>query len=448
MPCTALTGKSPWVAGGSGVRSEPLGVEEAWCRLSVASPTVRPMALTDITATAVMRAIEECDRLGRERFRREYGFGEARRYLLSHNGEFYDSKAIVGVAHGFLPGRERLTPKDFSGGESHAVGLLRRLGFTVVDGAAKGASSAEDLLDRITGLRVNRASGRPALYQPITLLWAVGRARRAEPRLLPWHETEKALRNLLKRHGMRGERPRPDYPVSALCHAGLWELHGHSGEVPPARGDSALRRWYAENRPHGGLPEPVHDLLRRSGEARLAVLDALLTTYFDDLDPTPLLTDVGLYDEGVADDDRAAAPEGAAVPHAVVVAAQYERLCRIVEHREDENRGRRAARASDDPIRSGAARRAVLLRSEGRCENPHCTGRPDDVTDSGDPILEVDHIEGLASGGRDHPSRMIALCPNCHAVRTRGSTREALRAVLSEVALRRHTRLDVSEGPR
>jgi hypothetical protein len=79
------------------------------------------------------------------------------------------------------------------------------------------------------------------------------------------------------------------------------------------------------------------------------------------------------------------------------------------------------------PVRSDDSRRAVLLRSNGRCENL-CAGQPDDVTDSGDPILEVGHIDDRAGWGRDHPEQMIALCPNYHATKTRGRSRETLRA--------------------
>ncbi|WP_375165988.1 HNH endonuclease signature motif containing protein [Streptomyces violaceus] len=31
--------------------------------------------------------------------------------------------------------------------------------------------------------------------------------------------------------------------------------------------------------------------------------------------------------------------------------------------------------------------------------------------------MKVHHIDDRALGGRDHPSAMIALCPNCHATR-------------------------------
>ncbi|MGV9883490.1 HNH endonuclease [Streptomyces sp. NPDC003006] len=60
------------------------------------------------------------------------------------------------------------------------------------------------------------------------------------------------------------------------------------------------------------------------------------------------------------------------------------------------------------------------------------------MTDAGDALLEVDHIVEIAGDGRDHPSQMIALCPNCHAVKTRGRTRHHVRAVLLEVVRELH----------
>jgi hypothetical protein len=79
----------------------------------------------------------------------------------------------------------------------------------------------------------------------------------------------------------------------------------------------------------------------------------------------------------------------------------------------------------------------VLVRSEGRGENPGCAGQPSDVTDSGGPILEVDHVRDIALGGAGKPRQMIALCPNCHAVKTRGRTREQLSQTLLATAEKR-----------
>ncbi|MFE2282478.1 HNH endonuclease signature motif containing protein [Streptomyces sp. NPDC059454] len=116
---------------------------------------------------------------------------------------------------------------------------------------------------------------------------------------------------------------------------------------------------------------------------------------------------------------------------------EYRRLVALVERKEEAARGKRAAGAAR-PVRIPEARKAVLERCEGRCENPACTGQPDDVTDAGQALLEVDHIDEIAGGGRDHPRVMVALCPNCHAVKTRGRTRKQLTKILRGVAERAH----------
>jgi hypothetical protein len=102
------------------------------------------MALSDITdRSAVLRAIEEFDRIGRDAFLAKYRFGESRSYWLLHDGKRYDSKAIIGAAHGYArPDLRPMTAADFSGGNSTVRRTLNRLGFEVVvqidgDGAAE-----------------------------------------------------------------------------------------------------------------------------------------------------------------------------------------------------------------------------------------------------------------------------------------------------------------------
>jgi len=93
------------------------------------------MSLSDLTSpTAIKLAIEECDRLGRERFLNRYGFGHAREYTLRYQGREYDSKAIVGVAHGYqFPSSGPLKSEGFSGGiaSSGAAAKAFELGFKV-----------------------------------------------------------------------------------------------------------------------------------------------------------------------------------------------------------------------------------------------------------------------------------------------------------------------------
>jgi hypothetical protein len=51
------------------------------------------------------------------------------------------------------------------------------------------------------------------------------------------------------------------------------------------------------------------------------------------------------------------------------------------------------------------------------------------------------HIHDVALGGPDDPSQMIAPCPNCHVIKTSGSTRHGLKKVFLEEARRRHDEL-------
>jgi predicted restriction endonuclease len=90
------------------------------------------MPLADITREGVLRAVAEFDRLGRDRFLEQYGFGRAKQYFLIHAGRPYDSKAIAGAAHGFdRPNEGPLRSADFSGGESTVRRRLTQLDFRV-----------------------------------------------------------------------------------------------------------------------------------------------------------------------------------------------------------------------------------------------------------------------------------------------------------------------------
>lgn len=90
------------------------------------------MALKDLdNRAAVLRALEEYDKLGRVVFLRTYGFGTADEYVLAYEGRYYDSKAIAGVAHLFQTG-ELLTNLEFQGGLRGAVPRLRAMRFEVI----------------------------------------------------------------------------------------------------------------------------------------------------------------------------------------------------------------------------------------------------------------------------------------------------------------------------
>ena len=70
----------------------------------------------DVTRDDVVRAIQEYDRLGPERFFSEHGFGPTTTYDLVWDEHRYPPKAILGTAYEFATG-QRLESGDFEGGK-------------------------------------------------------------------------------------------------------------------------------------------------------------------------------------------------------------------------------------------------------------------------------------------------------------------------------------------
>src|SRR5437762_1040812 len=93
-------------------------------------PMTHSLAWDQVTHADVLRAIQEYDRLGSERFFAEHGFAPTTTHELVWDERRYPPKAILGTAYEFATGR-RLGSGDFEGGKSGAVAVLGKLGFTV-----------------------------------------------------------------------------------------------------------------------------------------------------------------------------------------------------------------------------------------------------------------------------------------------------------------------------
>jgi hypothetical protein len=91
-----------------------------------------PVVWDDVTRAEVLRAMQEYDRLGSEKFFSEHGFAPTTTYDLVWDERRYPPKAILGTAYEFATG-QRLASGDFEGGKTGAVAVLRKLVFTVHD---------------------------------------------------------------------------------------------------------------------------------------------------------------------------------------------------------------------------------------------------------------------------------------------------------------------------
>ncbi len=118
------------------------------------------MVLAELTdPTAVSRAMDEFDRLGRDAFLRKYGFGRSRNYFVERNGTLYDSKAITGVAYGIEhPDRGPLRPEEFIGGDATVRPKLEGLGFVVRAREPEPSEQFSEIMRRVLELQRSYSS--------------------------------------------------------------------------------------------------------------------------------------------------------------------------------------------------------------------------------------------------------------------------------------------------
>lgn len=152
-----------------------------------------------------------------------------------------------------------------------------------------------DLVAAVSDLRSGGGTDRPYRHQALLLLWAIGRARSASPRLVRWSSVRTELTELLARFGLPENQATPEYPFVALNdpRLRLWEVLAPGGAIPKAHGSEPLR-WLNTNDPLGGLREQVYDFLATDDARRATVVAELLNRYFKQESAADLLVTVGL----------------------------------------------------------------------------------------------------------------------------------------------------------
>ncbi|MDP4512029.1 HNH endonuclease [Nonomuraea turcica] len=330
----------------------------------------------------------EYDRMGRDAFLETYGYGPARGYFLVHEGRRYDSKAIAGVAHRGVTGRP-LLPEEFSGGRETVARQLIRLGFEVsAPGLELGEHTIETLLLKIDSLRTDRSklTDQPRRHQPLTLLWALGRAAQTEPRLETWARTSAEISSLIEKFGHPADRPNPEFPVLRLFHDGLWELD--ESDVPPASTSSA-QRWMRDHAPTGGLQPWVHTIVTKQADVRAQIVLLLLAKYFQGVDHDALLTAVGL---STVSDAEVHLNEGTPIPQ-----RRPSTTMRVI-------------------------RDSALAQQIKDLHGHHCQICGLQLRLPSGSYAEGAHIRpvGTPHDGPDEPGNILCLCPNDHVLFDRG----------------------------
>ncbi|MFE6615208.1 hypothetical protein [Amycolatopsis sp. NPDC057786] len=377
---------------------------------------------------AVLKAAQQCDVI-------DLGAPEAgpsRALALELDGKYYHAQKVLSLAYNVQhPGRDNLSAADLT--EKATAHSLSRLGFA-------SATTAQ--------------------------LWP--------PRLGAEYPNRTAIRKIFGGNGVAGitsfsgdsvtnifsdeEGPYADEPPDAI-NPFEYRGEGRNGNQKLTRGNKALdtarrnleavRYWY---RPAGGtfkFTTWVAILSRtqvwspdNSKELRLEYAFQVMAVPGPELDTWPTRVRRLIDDEDIKDVPLPQLPDKDATNNQR--RKTYQEYLRLIDRSSKTGQaGRKPAKGTRNLYpRSRAVRDAVLVRAHGNCENDKCTGMPFDTAPGGESILEVDHVDDLALNGLDHPSVMIALCPNCHAAKTRGANRAAIKRRFRVRAAELHHKAD------
>ncbi|WP_371100068.1 HNH endonuclease [Streptomyces sp. PU_AKi4] len=354
------------------------------------------MGLGDIRYEDVIAATEEFRRLGRDDFLQRYGFRRARSYEMVLDGLRYDSKAIVGVAHGHATG-EFLRAGDFSGGAATVARCLRELGFVVETEEAPFDRAA--LLKHLRKLKVSRGPGNPApsRHQPLSLLWAISREADERPRTTPWPRFRDEVGPLLVEFGLPNAKATPEYPFWHLRGSGLWEVQGIPAELAKEMPKMSI---LDAHHLQAGFTEEAAALLR-DPVTRLDAITTICETYLQDVDRRALFERTGL-------DGYTTAGSLPNLPEDESGGADT-----------DDEHGR-----ATGPAPRRAATRSVIVRDEAlarkvkELEGDRCQICDTALRYLNRPYSQAAHIRGLGRPhhGPDELQNLLCLCANCHVL--------------------------------
>lgn len=344
------------------------------------------MALSDLTFDAVLQAIAEFDVLKRDAFLQKYHFGKSRGYFLIHNGARYDSKAIAGAAHGYVPGLEPLQASKLSGGDKSVANRLRKLGFVVPD--------PSDTNKRGIPFEVGSVYNRQRDIHQV--FGGQERGGITTPSDCPF---------VFLFTGESGEQFgysdgwRPD---GVFAYTG----EGQRGDMTFVRGNRAIRDHMTDGRDlllfEATKTKGNHRFIGcfafagwetikapdRDGKQRNAIIFELVPVA--ETEPAPRVEpDEADLDGKSLQELRSLALAAAATPK--VPSKESQRTYYI---------------------RSVKVKAYVLKRANGHCEA--CKKAAPFVRKDGTPYLEPHHIKRVADGGPDHPRSVGAVCPTCH----------------------------------
>lgn len=153
-----------------------------------------------------------------------------------------------------------------------------------------------DVIAKFSSLNVWQRGDERAPHKPLLLLLYLGLYSTGKPRLIPYSEVDKPLRELLELFGPSRKSFHSEYPFWRLQNDGVWELvnaehvEKRSGQTD-AKKSELLKYGVA-----GGLTEEFFSMLQKDKSLLRQAISVLLENSFPDSLHQDILESVGLLD--------------------------------------------------------------------------------------------------------------------------------------------------------
>nr|WP_246481343.1 HNH endonuclease signature motif containing protein [Amycolatopsis umgeniensis] len=347
------------------------------------------------------------------------GDGSYRGYLLEFEGKYYHPERVASVAYGVqYPDRSILPPAEFNKTAANVALHFERLNFTIATTAKLRPPRVEDAYPNRTAIYNAYGGNKIAGIIKFPRDTVVNAFSDEEG---PYADEPPSM---VEPFEYRGEGQYGDQDLDVPGNKMLDEARKNSRAVRywyrPSGGPFKFVTWVAVlNRAQVWSPDENKEIRLEYTFQMMAVPGPEPSTWPPDVHA--LLDDREIKDTSLP---KPLAP-GASKKDRQKTYQEYLRV--IGDPKDDEGESEPTRRGRNHYRRSVKSRLAVLARANNECENDRCTGMPGDTKPNGDAILEVDHLDDRALGGSDHPTDMIALCPNCHTAKTYGLNRASLK---------------------
>lgn len=368
------------------------------------------MALSDLTSRdAVLDAIREYDRIGREAFLSKYGFTKALNYFLVVDGRRYDSKAVAGAAYGYqFPAEGPLLASKFSGGERTVKTKLEALGFIV------------EVVNAPTSWLFQYNPAKNDIERSISerseMTWVVNQSKneiKSGHKVYIWESG--ALGGIIAAGTILSDpKLMPEDPGMAQFMKAGYKFVGDNMRVRLRIERNLLANRIGRSQIKADSELKQLMVLKFANatnyalsEAQVRAIEALVSSGTECVENLGVDAVLPTDERPTADDlkEITIASEALRTPDEVnaLLAQLQEKL-----KDKDVKRRRRIANAI---VRTPRIAKLVKEREGYRCQKCNVDGFE---KKSGGKYAEVHHVDELARGGRDLPNNMVCVCASCH----------------------------------